>query len=140
MTPPADEASPMPALRVLVVDDEAPILELLAGYLRREGWTVDTAPDGEAALEAARAASPEVVVLDVMLPGLDGLEVCRHLRSFSSAVVLMLSARNEAADRDAGLLAGADDYLGKPFSPREVVARIRALVGRGEPDPGGVLG
>jgi DNA-binding response OmpR family regulator len=124
--------------RILVVDDEPPIVELVTGYLGREGWTVSSAGDGVAALDAARALAPDVVVLDVMLPGLDGIEVCRQLRTFSDAYVLMLTARSEEIDRIVGLTVGADDYLVKPFSPRELVARIKALLRRprtGEPAP-----
>ncbi len=116
--------------RVLVVDDEPPIIELVRGYLEREGWEVASAADGPAALAAARATRPDVVILDVMLPGLDGLEVCRQLRTFSDAYVLMLTARGEEVDRVVGLTIGADDYLVKPFSPRELVARIKALLRR----------
>jgi DNA-binding response OmpR family regulator len=116
--------------RVLVVDDEPPIVELLSGYLAREGWLVDAATDGLAALEAVRRLDPDVIVLDVMLPGLDGIEVCRQLRAFSDAYVLMLTARGEEIDRIMGLTVGADDYLVKPFSPREVVARVKALLRR----------
>ena len=116
--------------RILVVDDEPPIVELVTGYLEREGWTVSSAGDGVAALEGARVQAPDVVVLDVMLPGLDGIEVCRRLRTFSDAYVLMLTARSEEIDRIMGLTVGADDYLVKPFSPRELVARIRALLRR----------
>jgi len=125
-------------LRILVVDDEPPIVELLAGYLEREGWAVDNAGDGPGALEAIRLLDPDVVVLDVMLPGLDGVEVCRRLRAFSDAYVLMLTARGEEIDRIMGLTVGADDYLVKPFSPREVVARIKALQRRPRRGPGGV--
>jgi DNA-binding response OmpR family regulator len=116
--------------RVLVVDDEAPILELVRGYLERDGFEVDTAADGPAGLAAVRAGNPDVVVLDVMLPGLDGIEVCRQLRTFSDAYVLMLTARGEEIDRIMGLTVGADDYLAKPFSPRELVARVKALLRR----------
>lgn len=118
------------AFRILVVDDEPPIVDLVAGYLLREGWTVETAGDGTAALDAVRRLNPDVVVLDVMLPGLDGVEVCRRLRTFSDAYVLMLTARGEEIDRIMGLTVGADDYLVKPFSPRELVARIKALLRR----------
>ncbi len=114
-------------LRILVVDDEPPIVELLTGYLEREGWSVASARNGlEAALDAVRREDPDLVVLDVMLPGLDGVEVCRQLRAFSDAYVLMLTARGEEIDRIMSLTVGADDYLVKPFSPREVVARIKA--------------
>jgi DNA-binding response OmpR family regulator len=115
---------------VLVVDDEPPIVELVTGYLEREGWSVASAGDGLEALEAVRRIDPDVVVLDVMLPGLDGVEVCRQLRAFSDAYVLMLTARGEEIDRIMGLTVGADDYLVKPFSPRELVARIKALLRR----------
>ncbi len=116
--------------RILVVDDEPPIVELLTGYLEREGWSVASADDGPAALEAVRRLDPDLVVLDVMLPGLDGIEVCRRMRAFSDAYVLMLTARGEEIDRIMGLTVGADDYLVKPFSPREVVARVKALLRR----------
>jgi len=116
--------------RILVVDDEAPIRELVRGYLEREGFEVEAATDGLAAVDAARASAPDVIVLDVMLPGLDGIEVCRRIRAFSDAYVLMLTARGEEIDRIVGLTVGADDYLVKPFSPRELVARVRALLRR----------
>jgi DNA-binding response OmpR family regulator len=116
--------------RVLVVDDEPPIVELVTGYLEREGWSVASAGDGLEALDAIRRLDPDVVVLDVMLPGLDGVEVCRQLRAFSDAYVLMLTARGEEIDRIMGLTVGADDYLVKPFSPRELVARIKAVLRR----------
>jgi DNA-binding response OmpR family regulator len=121
--------SPAP-IRVLVVDDEPPIVELLTGYLVREGYAVTSASDGPSAVDAVRQGDPDVVILDVMLPGLDGLEVCRRIRAFSDAYVLMLTARGEELDRIVGLTVGADDYLVKPFSPREVVARVKALLRR----------
>ncbi len=117
-------------LRVLVVDDEPPIVNLVRGYLEREGWTVLVATDGREALEVVRRERPAVVVLDLMLPGLDGVEVCRELRTFSDAFILMLTARSEEVDKLVGLAVGADDYLTKPFSPRELVARIKALLRR----------
>jgi two-component system, OmpR family, alkaline phosphatase synthesis response regulator PhoP len=116
--------------RILIVDDEPPLVQLVASYLRREGHEVFTAGDGLAALETVRAVEPDVIVLDVMLPGLDGIEVCRRLRQFSDAYVLMLTARAEEIDRIIGLSVGADDYVTKPFSPRELVARVRALMRR----------
>ncbi len=116
--------------RVLVVDDEPPIVDLVRGYLAREGWAVDDASDGPGAIERARATLPDVIVLDVMLPGFDGIEVCRQVRTFSDAYVLMLTARSEEIDRIVGLSIGADDYLVKPFSPRELVARIKAMLRR----------
>ncbi len=119
-----------PRARVLVVDDEPPIVELVRGYLEREAMEVLVAADGPTAVELVRGRAPDVVVLDVMLPGLDGIEVCRRIRTFSDAYVLMLTARSEEIDRIVGLTVGADDYLVKPFSPRELVARVRALLRR----------
>jgi DNA-binding response OmpR family regulator len=115
---------------VLVVDDEQRLVELVASYLVRDGFRVLRAYDGTTAVELARREAPDVVVLDVMLPGMDGLEVCRQLRQFSDAYVLMLTARTEEVDKLVGLAVGADDYVTKPFSPRELVARIRALLRR----------
>ena len=117
-------------IRVLAVDDEEPILELVRGYLEREGWQVVTASTGPVAVEIAQASAPDVIVLDVMLPGIDGFEVLRRIRAFSDAYVILLTSRSEEIDRIVGLTAGADDYLVKPFSPRELVARIRALLRR----------
>jgi DNA-binding response OmpR family regulator len=117
-------------LRVLVVDDEPPIVNLVQGYLEREGWTVLTASDGDAGLDIVRREQPDVVVLDLMLPGLDGVEVCRELRTFSNAFVVMLTAKSEEIDKLIGLAVGADDYMTKPFSPRELVARIKAILRR----------
>jgi two-component system, OmpR family, alkaline phosphatase synthesis response regulator PhoP len=116
--------------RVLVVDDESPIVDLVRGYLEQEGMHVLVAGDGPTALELIRAAGPDVVVLDVMLPGLDGLEVLRRARALSDAYVILLTARAEEVDRIIGLSTGADDYMVKPFSPRELVARVRALLRR----------
>ena len=115
---------------ILVVDDETALVELVRSYLEREQYEVLTAADGQVALDLARAAQPDLVVLDVMLPILDGLEVCRQLRQFSDAYVIMLTARAEEIDTILGLTVGADDYLTKPFSPRELVARIKALLRR----------
>lgn len=118
-------------VRVLVVDDDEAILSLLGSYLAREGFEVQTAGDGEAALAAARTSRPDVVVLDVLLPGLDGLEVLRRLRAEGEPYVILLTAKAEEADQVVGLELGADDYVTKPFSPRELVARIRAVLRRG---------
>lgn len=122
--------------RVLVVDDEAPILNLVREYLSSEGMDVALAKDGPSALEVMQERRPDVVVLDVMLPGLDGFEVLRRLRTFSDAYVIMLTARAEEIDRIVGLSVGADDYLVKPFSPRELVARVKALLRRPRGDRG----
>jgi DNA-binding response OmpR family regulator len=119
-----------PVPRILIVDDEPPIVELVKGYLEREGWQVQSARDGVTALETIRSWEPDAIVLDVMLPGMDGIEVCTRLRTFSDAYVLMLTARSEEIDRIVGLTIGADDYLTKPFSPRELVARLKALLRR----------
>ncbi len=124
-------------IRILVVDDELPIVELVSGYLGREGWEVSAVSDGLSAVEAVRERAPDVVVLDVMLPGLDGFDVLRRVRTFSDAYVILLTARAEEIDRIVGLTVGADDYLVKPFSPRELVARIRALLRRPRIPPGG---
>lgn len=118
------------ALRVLVVEDDAAISQLVQRYLDREGFAAEVAVDGESALGLVRDHRPDVIVLDLMLPDMDGVEVCRQLRTFSDAYVIMLTARTEEIDRLIGLSVGADDYLGKPFSPRELVARIRALLRR----------
>ncbi len=116
--------------RALVVDDEEHLARLVADYLTHDGFAADVALDGEQALERARASSPDVVILDVMLPGIDGVEVCRQLRTFTDAYVIMLTARAEEVDKLIGLAVGADDYLTKPFSPRELVARVRAMLRR----------
>jgi DNA-binding response OmpR family regulator len=115
---------------VLVVDDEQRLRDLVRGYLEHEGFNVLAAADGHIALDLARQHAPEIVVLDLMLPGLDGLEVCRRLRTFSDAYVIMLTAKAEEIDRIIGLEVGADDYVTKPFSPRELIARIRAVLRR----------
>lgn len=119
-----------PGARVLVVEDEEPIRDLVRGYLRRDHFEVASAADGAEALELARRERPDVVILDLNLPGLDGLEVCRRLRTFSDAYVIMLTARGAEVDRIVGLSMGADDYLVKPFSPRELVARVHAVLRR----------
>lgn len=116
---------------VLVVDDEAVLAEMVSMALRYEGWTIDTAGDGASALAAARARQPDVVVLDVMLPDMSGLDVLRKLREHNPQLpVLMLTAKDAVEDRIAGLTAGGDDYVTKPFSLEEVVLRLRALLRR----------
>lgn len=120
----------MSAPLVLVVDDERPIVDLVQGYLEREGMEVISAADGPSGLKLIRERAPDVVVLDVMLPGLDGIEVLHRARAFSDAYVLMLTAKAEEVDRIVGLSVGADDYLAKPFSPRELAARVRAMLRR----------
>ena len=117
-------------LRVLVVDDEEALAGVVASYLEREGFAVDLAFDGPSAVALAREHNPDLVVLDVMLPGFDGVEVCRQLRLFSDAYIIMLTARDEEVDKVVGLSVGADDYLVKPFSPRELIARVRAMLRR----------
>ena len=119
-----------PRTRILVVDDEGNLRDLVRGYLEREGYDVHEAADGPSALERARSLNPQLVILDVMLPGLDGIEVCREIRRFSNAYVLMLTARVEEVDKIVGLTVGADEYMTKPFSPRELVARVRAMLRR----------
>jgi DNA-binding response OmpR family regulator len=118
------------AVRVLVVDDERPLAQVVAGYLRRDGFAVEVAHDGPTAVALARAHPPDLVVLDVMLPGIDGVEVCRQLRTFSDSYIIMLTARDDEIDKIVALSVGADDYLVKPFSPRELVARARAMMRR----------
>ena len=117
-------------LRVLVVDDEQALAKVVASYLEREGFAVDLAYDGPSAVAAAQEHRPDLVVLDLMLPGFDGIEVCRQIRVFSDAYIIMLTARDEEVDKVVGLSVGADDYLVKPFSPREMIARVRAMLRR----------
>lgn len=116
--------------RALVVDDELPLAEVVASYLEREQFEAVVAGNGVDAIAVARDLDPDVVVLDLGLPGIDGLEVCRQLRTFSDAYVVMLTARDTELDTVLGLTVGADDYITKPFSPRELVARIRAMLRR----------
>ncbi|OPX11684.1 response regulator transcription factor [Mycobacterium sp. AT1] len=118
--------------RILVVDDEPTILAAVATRLRAEAFLVETAVDGPSAVEKAAATDPDLVVLDVMLPGFDGLEVCRRIQAARSTPVLMLTARSDETDMLIGLGIGADDYLTKPFSMRELVARVRVLLRRVE--------
>jgi len=116
--------------KILVVDDEPSILNLVTSYLRAEGYTYSTAMDGPAGLKAAREFKPDLIVLDIMLPGMDGIEVLSQLRRESDVYVIMLTARSEETDKIVGLSVGADDYLTKPFSPRELMARIKAALRR----------
>lgn len=128
------------AMRVLVVDDDPGISESLNRALRREGYAVRLAPDGEAALDAVAKETPDAMILDVSMPKLDGLSVCRRLRADSNRVpILVLTARHSVGDRVAGLDAGADDYLVKPFDLDELLARLRALMRRTASDTGNVL-
>jgi DNA-binding response OmpR family regulator len=116
--------------RVLVVDDEPVLADTIRYNLRREGYEVQVAGDGQEALRIAQAAAPDLVVLDLMLPGLDGLEVCRQLRRESTVPILMLTAKDDEVDKIVGLEVGADDYMTKPFSMRELLARVRAMLRR----------
>ena len=115
---------------ILVVDDNAQIVDILSQYIKKEGWPMLAAKTGEEALALFDAAEPSLILLDIMLPGLDGLEVCRRIRRVSSVPILMITAKDEDADRILGLDIGADDYIVKPFSPREVVSRIKAVLRR----------
>ena len=117
--------------KILVVDDETTVRQTVAAYLEREGYVVHTASDGLGALEAFRIHQPDLIVLDIMLPGVDGLEVLRQVRQTSEVYVLLLTARADETDKIVGLTVGADDYLTKPFSPRELVARVKAILRRG---------
>ena len=115
---------------ILVVDDNEQIVDILSQYIKKEGWPMLAAKTGEEALSLFDAAEPSLILLDIMLPGMDGLEVCRRIRWMSSVPILMITARDEDADRILGLDIGADDYIVKPFSPGEVMARIRAVLRR----------
>ncbi|MFJ3305275.1 response regulator transcription factor [Streptomyces sp. NPDC086549] len=116
--------------RVLVVDDDPTVSEVVAGYLDRAGFAVDVAADGPAAVAQAASRQPDLVVLDLMLPGMDGLEVCRRIRMTGPLPVIMLTARGDEEDRILGLEVGADDYVTKPFSPRELVLRVESVLRR----------
>ena len=120
----------LPEYKVLVIEDEENLLEAVKYNLDREGYSAITATDGEEGLECARGASPDLIILDVMLPKLDGLEVCRILRRETNVPILMLTAKGEEVDRVVGLELGADDYVTKPFSMRELLARVRAMLRR----------
>ena len=120
----------MSGSKVLVVDDEPTVREVVVGYLRRDGHDVSEAPDGTKALELLDAEPPDLVVLDMMLPGVNGLDVLRRVRQVSDIPVIMLTARAEESDRVSGLELGADDYVVKPFSPRELAARVNGVLRR----------
>lgn len=126
---------------ILVVDDEPHIVQLVRLYLQNEGFQVEAAFDGKQALDKARAVRPDLIVLDIMMPGLDGLEVTRELRKSSAVPIIFLTARGEDVDRIVGLELGADDYMAKPFNPRELVARVKAVLRRTQaaPEPPEVL-
>jgi DNA-binding response OmpR family regulator len=128
--------------RILVVDDDVTVSEVVARYLERDGFAVEVRADGREALDRALAEPPDLVVLDLMLPGMDGLEVCRRLRAIAPVPIVMLTARTQESDRIVGLELGADDYVSKPFSTKELVARVRAVLRRargplvaGSPEP-----
>ena len=116
--------------KILVIDDEPSIINLVSAYLKPEGYEVYTAADGNAGLKAARAFKPDLIILDLMLPGMDGIELLTRLRRESDVYVIMLTARTDETDKIVGLSVGADDYVTKPFSPRELVARVKAALRR----------
>ena len=120
----------MPTARILLIDDELAIHEVVSAYLKAEGYEYQSAMDGPSGLKAARSFKPDVIILDVMLPGMDGIELLANLRRDSDVYVIMLTARTEEVDKIVGLSVGADDYLTKPFSPRELIARIKAALRR----------
>src|SRR5258706_793124 len=123
----------MPSETILVVDDEQNIIELTTMYLEQEGFRVISARDGQAALDRAKSDRPALIVLDLMLPKVDGWQVCRKIRAESDLPILMLTARDDDIDKIVGLELGADDYMTKPFNPRELVARVKAILRRTEP-------
>jgi DNA-binding response OmpR family regulator len=135
--------APAVGARVLIVEDDPNVAEVVARYLEREGYDVETVADGAEGLRRALSDPPDLVVLDLMLPSIGGLEVCRRLRAAAPVPVIMLTARGEEADRIAGLELGADDYVAKPFSPRELTARVKAVLRRAvvplASEPPGVL-
>jgi DNA-binding response OmpR family regulator len=140
MQQPYEETQGTPAAegsgRILVVDDDPTVSEIVAGYLERAGFLVERADDGPTALARAGRNRPDLVVLDLMLPGMDGLEVCRRLRDRGPVPVVMLTARGDEDDRILGLEVGADDYVTKPFSPRELVLRVESVLRRSRPATG----
>ncbi|MGE5588428.1 MAG: response regulator transcription factor, partial [Clostridia bacterium] len=124
------------ASTILVVEDEESVRELVRMYLENEGFRVETASDGEEALDKVRAGTPNLIILDIMLPKFDGWTVCREVKKTSNVPIIMLSARTDEFDRVLGLELGADDYIPKPFSPREMVARVKAVLRRAAGNPG----
>ncbi len=122
------------AIRVLIIDDDVRLHELLASYLEQNGLSVTVAPDGKRGLAALEGGTFDAVLLDVMMPGMDGIEVCKRVRSKSNIPIVMLTAKGDETDRVVGLEIGADDYVPKPFSPRELLARLRAVLRRSAPD------
>src|SRR5580700_1035329 len=125
------------AIRVLLIDDDVRLHELLASYLDQNGLTVTVAADGRKGLAALEGGTFDAVLLDLMMPGLDGIEVCKRIRQKSNIPIVMLTAKGDETDRVAGLELGADDYVAKPFSPRELLARVRAVLRRARPDVAG---
>jgi DNA-binding response OmpR family regulator len=126
-------------VRVLIIEDDPTVAEVVARYLKREGYSVEVVSDGAAGLSRALAEIPDLIVLDLMLPSIGGLEICRRLRAVAPIPIIMLTARGEEADRITGLELGADDYVAKPFSPRELTARVKAVLRRATgplPPPG----
>ncbi|MEJ2557581.1 MAG: response regulator transcription factor, partial [Anaerolineae bacterium] len=120
----------MSSAKILVIDDEQSLIDLVTAYLRKEDYDVYTAMDGPSGLKAARSFKPDLIILDVMLPGMDGIELLTRLRRESEVYVILLTARSEETDKIVGLAVGADNYLTKPFSPRELVARVKAVLRR----------
>jgi DNA-binding response OmpR family regulator len=125
----------LPSNKILVVDDEKQIVEIVKAYLERDGYKIIIAYDGKAAIETARKEHPDLLVLDLMLPGISGWDVCRTLRKESDVPIIMLTARDDTTDKIVGLELGADDYVTKPFDPKELVSRVRAVLRRYENKP-----
>jgi two-component system response regulator ResD len=124
---------PMKDTRILVIEDEPMVAEVVERYLRRDGYDVRAASDGSAGIDAFETYQPDLIVLDLMLPGIDGMEVCRRVRASSATPIIMLTAKGEEVDKLVGLEVGADDYMTKPFSPRELAARVKAVLRRSTP-------
>ena len=138
-----ERAAPEPknmGTQVLVVDDEPVVTEVVERYLRLEGYEVSLASDGAVALQLAQEWAPDLVILDIMLPAVDGLEVCRQIRNESQVPIIVLTARGDETDRVVGLELGADDYVAKPFSPRDLVARVKSVLRRASSGPAQALG